>query len=89
LIQGEGTELLLQAISERLTDDIFHETMDLSPRDGQLRAQLYAQGAVMKEQVDDQGGMHLEVRMQRKDLLQLLTRLGLPTEPYRIKEEFY
>jgi GTP-binding protein HflX len=86
---GEGTELLLKAISERLTDDIFHDTMDLSPRDGQLRAQLYAQGAVMNESVDDQGGMHLEVRMQRKDLLQLLSRLGLPTEPYRIQEEFY
>jgi GTP-binding protein HflX len=50
---------------------------------------LYAQGAVVKEQVDDEGGMHLEVRMQRKDLLQLLTRLGMPTAAYRTREEMY
>jgi GTP-binding protein HflX len=83
---GEGIDLLLQAINERLTDDIFHETMNLSPREGQLRAQLYAQGAVLQETVDDQGAMHLEVRLQRKDLLQILSRLGLPTEQYRIHE---
>ena len=83
---GEGIDLLLQAINERLTDDIFHETMNLSPREWQLRAQLYAQGAVLQETVDDQGAMHLEVRLQRKDLLQILSRLGLPTEQYRIHE---
>lgn len=60
--------------------------MNLSPREGQLRAQLYAQGAVLQETVDDQGAMHLEVRLQRKDLLQILSRLGLPTEQYRIHE---
>jgi GTP-binding protein HflX len=85
---GDGIDLLLQAINERLTDDIFHETMDLSPREGQLRAQLYAQGAVVQETVDDQGAMHLEVRLQRKDLLQILSRLGLPTEQYRVQEVY-
>ncbi len=85
---GEGSALLLQAISERLSDDIFHETLSLKPKEGQLRAHLYAQGAVLSERVDEHGDMHLEVRLQRKDLLQMLSRLGMPTEQYRIAEVY-
>lgn len=87
-VSGEGIELLYQAINERLAEDIVHDTMRLTPRDGQLRAQLYGQGAVLTEQVEDSGDMLLEIRLQRKDLLQILSRLGLPTERYRPVEEF-
>lgn len=87
-VTGEGIDLLLQAVNERLSDDVFHDTMQLSPRQGNLRAHLYAQGAVVKENVDEFGEIHLEVRLQRKDLLQILSRLGLPTEQYRVKEVY-
>lgn len=79
---GAGTELLLQAVNELLADDVFHETISLSPRDGSLRARLYEQGAVLTESYDDQGHMQLEVRLQKKDLLQLLSRLDIPAERY-------
>lgn len=79
---GAGTELLLQAVNELLADDVFHETISLSPRDGSLRARLYEQGAVLNESYDDQGHMQLEVRLQKKDLLQLLSRLDIPAERY-------
>lgn len=79
---GAGTELLLQAVNELLADDVYHETISLSPRDGGLRAQLYDQGAVLNESYDDQGHMQLEVRLQKKDLLQLLSRLDIPAERY-------
>lgn len=82
-VSGEGVELLLAAINERLSDDIFHDTMTLQASEGQLRAQLYAQGAVLQERVDEHGRMQLEVRLQRKDLLQILSRLGMATEQYR------
>jgi GTP-binding protein HflX len=85
---GQGVDLLLTAINERLSDDVFNDVMILKPRDGQLRAQLYAQGAIVDEQVDEVGDIHLKVRLQRKDLLKILTRLGLPTEQYRIKEVY-
>lgn len=81
-VSGAGTELLLQAVNELLSDDVFHETISLSPRDGGLRAQLYDQGAVLNESYDDQGHMQLEVRLQKKDLLQLLSRLDIPAERY-------
>lgn len=85
---GQGVDLLLEAINERLSDDVFNDVMILKPKDGQLRAQLYAGGAVVDEQVDEMGDIHLKVRLQRKDLLKILTRLGLPTEQYRIKEVY-
>lgn len=87
-VSGEGSDLLFQAINESLSDDVVHETMCLTPREGQLRAQLYAQGAVLNEDVDEKGQMHLEVKLQRKDLLQILSRLGMSTEQYRIEEVY-
>ncbi len=81
-VTGAGVELLLQAISELLAEDVFHETLNLQPKEGGLRAQLYAQGAVLSEQVDEQGQMLLEVRLQKKDLLQILSRAGIPAERY-------
>ncbi|MBY4677058.1 ribosome rescue GTPase HflX [Marinobacterium arenosum] len=81
-VSGAGLDLLAQAISELLADDIFHQTLCLQPGEGQFRAQLYAQGAVLSEQVDELGQIKLDVRLQRKDMLQLLSRLGLDPERY-------
>lgn len=82
---GAGVDLLLQAVNEALSDDVFHDTIKLTPREGQLRSQLYAQGAVLEESYDECGDIHLEIRLQRKDLLQILSRLGMPTEQYRVE----
>ncbi|MDO6564851.1 GTPase HflX [Amphritea sp. 1_MG-2023] len=81
-VSGEGIALLFQAITELLADDIFHEQLSLQPEEGGLRAQLYAQGAVLNEVVDEQGVIDLEVRMQKKDLLQLLSRMNIAPERY-------
>ncbi|ANG64084.1 GTPase HflX [Marinobacterium aestuarii] len=81
-VTGEGSELLYQAVSERLSDDIFHQTLSLPASAGQLRAQLYALNAVLRESVDASGQMQVEVRLQKKDLLRLLSRLGIPSESY-------
>ncbi|MCV6588381.1 MAG: GTPase HflX [Marinobacterium sp.] len=76
-VTGAGLDLLAQAISERLADDIFQDTITIHPHEGQLRAQLYAHNAVVNEQFDENGCMLLDVRLQRKDMLQLLSRLGV------------
>ena len=81
-VSGAGIDLLQDAISERLGDEMFHDVLTLSPRDGNLRAQLYAQSAVVNEQVDELGQMQLEVRMQMKDFRRLLSRLGINPEQY-------
>ncbi len=81
-VTGEGIDLLLQAISERLGEEIFHKVLDLTPADGNLRAQLYAQGSVVNEAIDERGHIQLEVRLQMKDFKRLLSRLGIRSEQY-------
>ncbi len=84
-VTGEGSELLYQAVSERLSDDIFHQTLNLPASAGQLRAHLYALNAVLRESVDASGQIQVEVRLQKKDLLRLLSRLGIPSESYLVQ----
>ncbi|GAB0150655.1 MULTISPECIES: ribosome rescue GTPase HflX [unclassified Marinobacterium] len=81
-VSGEGIDLLLAAISERLGEEMFHQKLTLTPRQGGLRSQLYAQGAVVTEEVDDSGQMQLEVRLQVKDFRRILSRLGIDQEQY-------
>lgn len=84
---GEGVELLMQALRERLAVDMFHQYMELGPEQGQLRAQLYAQNAVLSESVSEDGRIELEVRMQTKDLRRILSRLNIPAQTYIPAEE--
>jgi GTP-binding protein HflX len=81
-VTGEGLDLLLAAISERLGEAMFHQTLTLTPAQGSLRAQLYAQGAVVSEDVDENGQMRLEIRLQLKDFKRILSRLGIDQEQY-------
>jgi GTP-binding protein HflX len=81
-VSGEGIDLLLAAISERLGEEMFHQKLTLTPRQGSLRSQLYAQGAVVAEEVDDSGQMQLEIRLQVKDFRRILSRLGIDQEQY-------
>lgn len=79
---GGGVELLMDAVRERLGSDMFHDTLCLAPDQGQFRSQLYAQGAVLGERVDEQGLISLEVRLPMRDIRQLLSRLSIPAERY-------
>lgn len=79
---GDGLDLLLEAVNERLSGDMFHDTLTLEPSQGQFRAQLYARGEVVNERIEDDGRISLEVRMPMRDMRQLLSRLGIPAERY-------
>lgn len=81
-VSGAGTELLPQAIAELLGDEVVHQKLHLAPHEGAFRAQLYAQNAVLDEQVDEAGQLALEVRLQKRDLLQILTRVGIDPERF-------
>ena len=81
-LTGEGSELLLQAIQELLGGDMFAQQLCLAPKQGQMRAQLYAQNAVLNESVDEQGNMLVDVRLPKRDFLQILSKLGMDPEPF-------
>lgn len=81
-LTGEGSELLLKAIQELLGNEMYVEQISLEPRQGQMRAQLYASNAVTQESIDENGNMLLDVRLAKKELLQILSKLSMDAEPF-------
>lgn len=81
-VNGEGLDLVMQAIGERLCDDIFNDELILEPSEGRLRAMLYQQGAITEESVDEKGHFILQVRLPEVDLIQMLCRVGVDPKRY-------
>src|SRR5690606_38812532 len=65
--RGDGVELLLKAIEERLRPAMVNVSLRLPPALGKLRGRLYAMDSVTAEQVADDGSLHLQVRMSQVD----------------------
>lgn len=74
---GDGVPMLFGAISELLGQGLIQRTVRLAPDQGRLRAMLYRNGSVLRENVEDDGQTVLEIRLLRKDWLQMLSRVGL------------
>ncbi len=60
---GEGIELLLEAITERLSQGVVRQRLLLGPQDGALRAWLFRHASVEFEQHTDLGGWEIHVSM--------------------------
>ena len=73
-VTGEGVELLLQAVSELVGQDMVNEELELSPDQGGLRAALYRLGAVESEDYADDGTALLQVRLPRADWNRLMKK---------------
>ncbi|MEQ5801317.1 ribosome rescue GTPase HflX [Halomonas sp. H10-9-1] len=80
--EGKGLGLLEQALSECLADDVIDFSLSLGPEQGRLRAGLHELGAVREESFDEHGQTRLQVRLPRRDFLQLMARLGERAEDY-------
>ncbi|MDX1589254.1 MAG: ribosome rescue GTPase HflX [Oleiphilaceae bacterium] len=76
-VTGQGFDLLEQAVSELLTDELVHQFIRLGPGQGRLRARFYEAGAVVDERALNSGDLALEVRMEARDWYQLLSHAGL------------
>ncbi|SDT30108.1 ribosome rescue GTPase HflX [Pseudomonas oryzae] len=74
--EGQGLDLLRQAVAELLCEDLFAGTLRLPQRLGRLRAQLFALGAVQEESHDEEGAALLRVRLPRTELNRLASREG-------------
>jgi len=74
---GEGLDLLLEAVIERLPGVQLHKHLQLQPNQGGLRAALYSHKAVISEDIDAQGIINLEVKLAESDFLRLLKASGL------------
>lgn len=85
--QGQGLDLLAQALSERLAEDVIEVHLTLEPKQGRLRAGLHELEAVRNETFDEQGRILLDVRLPRRDFMQLLARLDEKVEDYLAPED--
>ena len=71
--KNQGIDQLLVAIAERVGQEMVETTVDLTPMQAKLRAQLYDQNAVISEKMDDEGHYHLQIRMRRVELEKLFS----------------
>jgi GTP-binding protein HflX len=71
---GEGTELLIAALSELIGQDMVTEIVHLNQMQGKIRSELYSkQHVINEEQLED--GWKLTVKMPRKDLDRMMKLL--------------
>ena len=76
-ITGEGLPLLKEAIAQRLRQKTVHRFLHLDPAQGRHRAKLFELGAVISEDIPEEGGWTLELKMTEKDLRRFLKRENL------------
>ncbi|WP_458525529.1 ribosome rescue GTPase HflX [Onishia taeanensis] len=85
--KGLGLDLLQQALSECLAEDVLDTSLALAPEQGKLRAGLHELGAVRGERFDEQGRSLLDIRLPRREFMQLMARLGENADAYLPLEE--
>ena len=71
---GAGIDLLMQALTEKLADNLVSQELKILSNNGRLRAELYRQGAVLKESITEQGDYLIQVRLPKQDLDRILAR---------------
>lgn len=81
---GQGMDLLLQALHERLGGELVRGRLHLSAAEGKLRARLYEMAAVEQEQEDQDGGWDLEIALPRLKLARLSRQEGLDIDRLQV-----
>ena len=71
---NQGLELLKQALTELLSDDIVEQGIRLLASQGRIRSRLYAMDVVKDERPQDDGSSLLKIRMQKIELERLLSQ---------------
>lgn len=75
--ENAGLDLLLTAIAERMAPNRFDGWLRLSAAQGRLRAKLFASGGLLAEEMSEDGGSQIHLRLPRDDLDQMLRREGI------------
>ena len=75
---GAGLDLLREALAERFGARLARVVLNLEPRHGRARAELFRRAAVLSERVTERGGWALEVELAERELAELCRREGLP-----------
>jgi GTP-binding protein HflX len=76
-VSGQGLPLLKDAIVNKLRRKTSERTIHLQPAQGRQRARLFDLGAVLHEEVHEDGSWTLDLRLAEKDLQRFLKREDL------------
>lgn len=68
---GEGLDFLVEAMGELLADELVETQITLQPHEGNIRAKLFALGAVLREDTDQDGLIRMDLRIDQGDLARL------------------
>ncbi len=71
-VSGAGLDLLKKAIVARIGTDILVCEVRLKPEEGHIRAALYELGAVTHEELLDEGGWQLSLKMRSHDFYRIM-----------------
>ena len=77
---GEGLPLLREIIAGRLCKRTVQRSIRLRPAQGRQRARLFELGAVLSEEILEDGGWSLELKLTEKDLQRFLKTENLAAE---------
>ena len=69
---GDGINLLVDAIRERLKNEILHFRLTLSSQEGKIRHHLYRLNCIRKEEISEQGDFLLEIQIDKIEWLKLI-----------------
>lgn len=70
---GEGVDLLISALAERLRGALVQESLLLGPADGALRAWLFEHARVLEDAGTPEGGWRMQVELSQQQLARHLS----------------
>ena len=79
-VSGAGLDDLREAVRGFFHGRLEEIEVHLPPEEARLRARFYEAHAVCAERTDDDGTLHLRVRMPRDQLRRMCARAGIPLE---------
>lgn len=79
---GEGIDLLESVLSERLAKSMMQCQLNIPPRFGRLRGELYQMNFVSSETFSEEGGWLVNVRMPSQDWRRLVKHSGKEIEKF-------
>lgn len=82
-----GLDLLLQALTELVCDEMIQRRICLPVSEGSLRASLYQRKAVLNEHYLPDGSCELEIRLPLSDLSQLLAAENLSIDSLSVNDD--
>ena len=81
-MQGDGNELLMQALSERLAESIMRCKLNIPPNHGRFRGELYHQHFITNEQFSPEGGWLVDVSIPSHQWRRLVKHCGEEIENF-------